>query len=213
MKIHMVLGGTYQELFENQIQEEDLVIGVDRGAWRLAKNHYRMDLAIGDFDSVSASELKKIKTCAQLFEQFPSEKDDTDTELALDWAVTHFPEATIKMYCWNGGRIDHLMSIMYLVYQDRFRPFAEQLQLIDAQHVVQFYKAGQHVLQKLTDFQYLSIITMTPVDDLTIQGAKYELASTTFDYPRALISNEFIAHQTVQVSFSKGLLVVIHSRD
>lgn len=61
----------------------DVYVGVDRGSLFLIENQLPLDLAVGDFDSVSQDELQLIKKTAKAFVQASPEKDDTDTELAL----------------------------------------------------------------------------------------------------------------------------------
>ena len=61
----------------------DYFVGIDKGSSFLLKNQLPLDLAIGDFDSVSAEEFKQIKAKAKKLVMAPAEKNDTDTELAL----------------------------------------------------------------------------------------------------------------------------------
>lgn len=57
---------------------------------------------------------------------------------------------------------------------------------------------------------YLSIITLTAVEQLSIQNAVYNLGTTDIGYPRALISNEFIdKNHPVKLSFKQGLVLVL----
>ncbi|MDR2465031.1 MAG: hypothetical protein LBD38_01980 [Streptococcaceae bacterium] len=48
---------------------------------------------------------------------------------------------------------------------------------------------------------------------MSIKGAKYELEETDFHYLPALVSNEFLGVQLVEVSFTKGILLVMQTRD
>lgn len=61
----------------------ELFVGVDHGSLFLLKNQLPLDLAVGDFDSVSKEELQMIQEKAGDFIKAAPEKDDTDTELAL----------------------------------------------------------------------------------------------------------------------------------
>ena len=85
---------------------------VDRGALRLLEEDYPLHLAIGDFDSVSQTELETIKTKAQFFVQALAEKDDTDTELALKEVFSRYPKAQVTVYGAFGGRID--LSLIHI---------------------------------------------------------------------------------------------------
>ena len=97
---------------ENLIQAYDQVyfVGADRGALRLVRAGYVLDMALGDFDSVSEEERQVIEAHSQEFQAFPSEKDDTDGHLALDMAMTRWPEADYVALGFLGersGQLDH----------------------------------------------------------------------------------------------------------
>ena len=55
--------------------EEEYIIGVDIGAYLLAKNNMRIDLSIGDFDSVSTTELSLIEKFSNEVQKFDEKKE------------------------------------------------------------------------------------------------------------------------------------------
>ena len=57
--------------------EEEYIIGVDIGAYLLAKNNMRIDLSIGDFDSVSTTELSLIEKFSNEVQKFDEKKEYT----------------------------------------------------------------------------------------------------------------------------------------
>lgn len=68
---------TYQE-------EVDFWIGADRGALYLAEQGITIDIALGDFDSVTESEYAIIEKHAELFDKHPVMKNQTDLEIAIE---------------------------------------------------------------------------------------------------------------------------------
>ena len=101
-----------------------------------------LDLAVGDFDSVSRSELEMIQSAAKDCMIAPAEKDDTDTELALKAIFSKYPQAQVTIFGAFGGRIDHMMSNLFLPSDPELAPFMRQITLRDEQNTVQFYPAG-----------------------------------------------------------------------
>ena len=61
-----------------------------------------VDVAIGDFDSVSAAGLATVEAAGALVERYPAAKDATDLELALDAAIALEPAHVIVV----GGAAD-----------------------------------------------------------------------------------------------------------
>lgn len=189
-------------------------IGVDRGALELVHAHFPLDLGVGDFDSLAHREKLELQEKSREWIEFPAAKDDTDTEIAFRWISQHFPESDIYVFGAIGlesRRLDHLIANLYLPYQPRFQMLFDHTYFIEANLRMAWYFPGNHQLEAgpvLPD--YLSIISLTPVNDIAIQGAKYNLEPTDFDFPRALISNEFLAlNQKINLSFSQGLVLVI----
>lgn len=87
----------------------DLLIAVDGGLEQLDFLGLTPDLVIGDFDSVATELLRRYAHCLQI--QQPSNKNETDTELALLWALDQ--RARQITICNDfGGRIDHALALL-----------------------------------------------------------------------------------------------------
>ena len=84
----------------------DYFVGVDRACLYLLELGLPLDLAVGDFDSVSELELDVIQSTAKSCKKASAEKNDTDTELALKLIFQAYPEAEVTIFGAFGGRID-----------------------------------------------------------------------------------------------------------
>jgi len=85
------------------------VIAADSGIDRALALGLRVDLAIGDLDSVDAASLREVVEHGAAVERHPVAKDATDLELALDAALREGPERLIVIG-GHGGRLDHLLA-------------------------------------------------------------------------------------------------------
>ncbi|MGO4927320.1 thiamine diphosphokinase [Fundicoccus sp. Sow4_F4] len=194
------------------IYSSTFLVGVDRGGLALIKAGYSLDYAFGDFDSVTPDELEIIREHSHKLQQYSPIKDDTDMELALSISIERYSEADYYVFGGIGeqqGRLDHMFANIWLVYQPRFQAVIHRLQFIESNHVIKFYKPGSYQIQANKQTDYLSLISMTALKQLSIQYAKYELDPVDIAYPRALISNEFIDQQPVQISFEEGIIMVM----
>lgn len=213
-RVIIVAGSPFPALDNLIISSEDCVIGVDRGAYKLAKRGIIMHHAFGDFDSVSSQEFKMIQSMSQQIHCFPSEKDDTDFQLALQFSLLNYTEChSIEIYGILGGkgRIDHFISNVWLAYDVRFQPFLEKMKFIEEDCETIFLLPGKHAIENTLGYHYLSIVTHTPEMHLTIKGAKYELERKLLKAPCALISNEFLPEiPTVYVEFDTGIVSIWH---
>lgn len=219
MKIVILAGGPAQS-FESLIKidkkfAKSFYVGVDRGSFRLMQAGFPVNLAIGDFDSLSAEEFSAVSAYADELHQSPTEKNDTDLELAVLAVLTKFQDNIEEILILGaiGGRFDHQIQIFYLPLQNRFATIVDKIILRNETNSIRFVAAGQYNLVKEPQMTYLAFASLTPVTALAIKGAKYELADKDFDRNLSLSSNEFINEQPVTLSFKKGMVAIIQSKD
>lgn len=189
----------------------DKVIGVDRGNIHLIEHGIVPDVSVGDFDSVNADEFKKISSLTKKLIQLPAEKDETDLEVALDYAITHFPEAKIEILGALGGRLDHHLANVYLPTTEKYRAFSSQISMLDQQNEVLYLSPGKHELIKKSGKKYIGFVQINTGRSLEIQGAKYPLKAED-NFADIYGSNEFISDK-MTVSFDKGMVMVVYTSD
>jgi thiamine pyrophosphokinase len=85
------------------------VIAADSGIDHAHALGLVIDLAIGDFDSVTSAGLERAESDGAHVERHPAAKDATDLELALDAALALAP-ARVHVLGGHGGRLDHLLA-------------------------------------------------------------------------------------------------------
>lgn len=209
---HIVLGAPTDGAQFPEPLSSDIVIGVDRGALECLSRNIAVTVAVGDFDSISSQEKAELKEYADSYIAHEADKDDTDAEIALCLAMEDETVNRISVYNWTGGRLDHLLSILYTVYQPRFRKKISQVTLHNQTNTIKFFTPGNYTLTKEKSKRYLSFIGMTPIEELSLEKVKYPLDRRSYSIPRALISNEFLKEEC-HFSFKKGILAVIQSAD
>jgi thiamine pyrophosphokinase len=216
MNICIVAGGPPELLpdLEYYQKKADLWVGVDRGVLQLLKYGITPDAAFGDFDSVSAEELTSIQQKMNIH-IYPSEKDETDLEIALTWAVNKNPKE-IHILGATGGRIDHFMGNVSLLLKDHFLFIHNKpdIYVADKQNQLTVKTPGSYSINFLSDKKYVSFLpAIEEVNGLTLNGFKYPLTNHTVPVGSTLcISNELIL-ETGNFSFTDGILLVVRSSD
>ena len=165
MKIAIYIDG-------NINQEYDYIIGVEKGAIKLAD---QIDVAIADFDSVSESELKSIPQDKLI--KLASEKDYTDLEEAIKHALEKTTDVIDVYLPTSIDRIDHLFTNLLLLNK-------YNIKLIFDNAVA--YK-GKDI--KVNQCKYFSIYNFDKTK-IEIKGAKYNLNQEVEALDSRLISNE-----------------------
>lgn len=215
MNIHILAGGPENLLPDLHTYEADntIWVGVDRGVFHLLKRDINPTIAFGDFDSVSQEELRYIENRVKELKRFKPEKDETDMELALNWALEQNP-ATIRIFGATGGRLDHLFANVQLLLNPLKAENPADIYLIDCHNQVFLKGPGTYTIEKSHAEKYISFVPLTlDVTNLTLEGFKFPLQNRHISIGSTLcISNELISdHGTF--SFSEGILIVIRSHD
>jgi thiamine pyrophosphokinase len=102
------------------LPEDAFVIAADSGVDHALASGLRVDVAIGDFDSVSAVGLDAVIAAGARVERHPAAKDHTDLELALDEALAAGGRDVIVLG-GDGGRRDHLFANFLVLASPRYR--------------------------------------------------------------------------------------------
>ncbi|MBM7635233.1 thiamine diphosphokinase [Streptococcus saliviloxodontae] len=206
-KIALIAGGDQSRLSP----DFDYYVGVDRGCLFLLESGLSLDMAVGDFDSVTADEWKLIETQSKVLIKAAAEKDDTDTELALKEIFKRYPQSQVYLYGVFGGRLDHLMSNIFLPSDPDLAPFMQQIHLLDDQNQLSYCPAGKHRLYPREGMTYISFMTEGE-GLLTIKGAKYELDASNFFKKKNYSSNEF-TNKPIDITLTEGYVLVIYTKD
>ncbi|WP_043933374.1 thiamine diphosphokinase [Bacillus sp. EB01] len=211
--INIMAGGPPSLVPPTESLAEEQWIGVDRGTIELLQRGIRPFAAFGDFDSVSIEELDKVKAASPNLAKFQPEKDETDMELALIWALEQKPDC-IRLFGASGGRIDHFLANVQLV--EKFAVLVPEVPIViqDTRNTVSIKMPGTYTIKKDLEKKYISFLPSSQiVKGLTLKGFKYPLQNQTVEKGSTLcISNELL-NDSCTFSFSEGILIVIRSND
>ncbi len=98
-------------------------IAADSGVEHALALEWPIDLAVGDFDSVSPEALAAAQASGARVERHPVAKDSTDLELGLDAAAARRPDE-IVVVGGHGGRVDHFLAGALLLTRDAYAGMA-----------------------------------------------------------------------------------------
>ena len=167
------------------------------------------DFIVGDFDTVSRNLLSYYDESIIL--RHPPEKDQTDTELAIETAVDQKCNALV-FFGATGSRLDHSLANIFLL-QGLLNAGIEAV-ILNENNKLYLKKQGFHIKRKDACGDYLSLLPLTEtVEGVTLSGVKYPVENLTFYRERTLgISNE-ITEEEAKIEFKKGIFIVVESRD
>jgi thiamine pyrophosphokinase len=113
-------GGDAPTPFERSMTPAaDLVIAADSGLGHARALGVRVDLVVGDLDSVDPGVLDAAVADGAAVERHPAAKDATDLEIALDAAVARGATEVLVLGV-GGGRLDHFLGNMLLLASPKY---------------------------------------------------------------------------------------------
>lgn len=213
--ILIVSGGSIEDAFVRELMKKNTyqtVIACDSGMEFFWRNHMYPDLILGDFDSADQCVVKAFREQTDVrLEQFPAEKDWTDTELAVRRALEQKADR-IDLVGATGSRLDHVFGNLQLLALGL--ESAASICLLDPHNRIRLI--DQPLTLKKSE-QFGDFVSLIPyggeVCGLTLKGMKYPLDGATLTPDVSLgISNEIVDDEA-DISFTKGALFVMETRD
>lgn len=183
----------------------DLVIAADSG-WYTARCHGIVPHElIGDLDSIGPDDIDEAIRLGVEVHRFPSDKDATDLELAVDRAVAQGAEHVVVIGP-GGGRLDHQLGELLLLASPRLADLVIDARLGRAW--VHRVRGGPRTIRGRPGAG-LSILAIAGPATVTTTGLRWQLSAEQLDPGSTRgISNEF-EHDTATVGTEHGTVLVI----
>ena len=188
------------------------IIAGDRGLEALYQLKIIPNHVVGDFDSVSPEILEFYKRQPQIiFHTFNSEKDNTDTDIALKLAI-QMKSSKITILGALGKRMDHALANIHIL-KDALEANIS-CQIIDKHNRIYLINKQVELEKDKVYGKYISLVPLTStVEGLTLTGFKYPLNKYNLPIGTSLgISNEMI-EDIAHIEMEKGILIVVESKD
>jgi len=181
------------------------VIGVERGCLNAIKAHVQLNVAVGDFDSVTKRELKYIYSKVEEVVKLNPIKDNTDTSYAYN-LVKHYDKISI-LGGIQGKRIEHFLAILNILKEDKKVEIIDKYSCINSIELNDCpYKIDD------SDYKFISIFALEDAI-VTLKNFKYPLNDYHLTTTDSLgISNEVLPNKEGIISLSHGRIMIIKSR-
>lgn len=169
------------------------LLGIDADVW------------MGDADSLEDCEIKAKKII-----RFPAKKDNTDTDLAVMFALENgFTD--ISIIGALGGRIDHEFShfcLLKKIVDNGAKGF-----LLDEKNVVTMENKSFEVVD--IGKKYVSFFPFGGnIEKFSVKGLLYEADNILLDSGQVVASsNQFLKNKKAHVTFEEGCVLLIYSDD
>lgn len=210
MHIVIFAGGTLQpgHAVSNAIATADLIIAADKGATTALHYGCTPTIIVGDLDSLSGPALQQAREHKSQIIQAPVEKNETDTELAIQTALEQGATTITLLGGLGGARFDHTMANVQLLVG-----FADiPIRIVDGPAVCWLLRgpAQSNIHGHVDDL--LSLLPLTAeATNVKTQGLYYPLRGETLSFGKPRGVSNHLTQPSASVSLTIGLLLLIHT--
>lgn len=186
----------------------ELIICADGGTMHTRQLGIVPNVVIGDLDSLNIAGRYRLKETETEFIQHSAQKDETDLELALRYAVD-YGATEITIFGALGGRIDQTLANCYLLTMKELR--GVRVKIIEANQEIRLLCAPCTTTLEGRAGDTISLLPLSPeVRGIFTDGLAYPLRGGTLRMGAARgVSNE-LAAPIATVRVGEGLLLAVH---
>lgn len=176
------------------LKDDDFIVCADGGLRHTAAMGIHPDVAIGDFDS--SEKCENVKTYV-----YPSRKDFTDGELAIDYAINK-GYSDILMFAMTGSRIDHTLTDIFLLSKcknARIIDDKNEIRILNGSIEISGYKG-----------KTLSIIPVYgELCGIYTTGLEYQMKNDTLFFGESRGNSNVINEDLCTITAKRGIAVIV----
>ncbi len=190
------------------IRPDDVIVCADGGRRHALSLGLKPNVVIGDLDSIDEPDRAEMQNAGVQLIRYPRDKNETDLELALQYALEQKPSAVVIIGAL-GKRLDQALGNIAML--TRADLATQNIRLDDGLEEAWFCRSRSEI--EGGPGEVVSLIAWgAPVEGVSTEGLKWPLRSEML-YPEKTrgISNEMLK-PVAEVSVRAGLLLIIHRR-
>lgn len=201
-------GGALSDEAVASVPEGAFVIAADSGLDHAVAAGLRPNALVGDLDSISAAGKMWAYAHELVIDQQPTDKDLTDTELALATAAAHDGATHLLVLGGAGDRLDHTLGTLLALGHPRLAHLRQVRAHLGTTEVAVVHP-GRKVSLDLDAGRTFSVLALHgPASGVTVRGARWTLDDADLGAGEARgVSNE--AEEQTMVTCTNGVVTVV----
>ena len=203
--IYLNGGPIDEKRLKDAIKETPYIIAVDGGANYLHNHKIIPDVLIGDMDSIHQNTSRELARKSTIIIRHPKEKDQTDSELAISYAIEQGCKEII-ITGFVGDRFDHMIATINFLSK-----LIKKIKVKIIQNNEDIYFVTKSLqFQGKKDDEVSIIPLLTDAKGVTTKGLQYGLSDELLNVSSTRGVSNVMSNATVSISLKEGTLMVVH---
>ena len=211
-EMHVVIfaGGTLKpgKAFYQVIASADLIIAADSGVATALQYGCVPAIVVGDFDSLDTDLLRQLREKGSQVHQAAVEKNETDTELAVQAAIEQGATSITLLGALGGERFDHTMANILLLADIETVP----AKIVDGPSTCWLLRGPGSSFINGQKGDLLSLLPLTgDATEVRTKGLYYPLHGETLRFGKPRGVSNVLTQEHAEVSLVGGMVLVVHT--
>ena len=208
----MIAHGDVDPLDRAQLAGADLIVAADGGTLALERWGVLPHAIVGDLDSLGVERAAEYSARGVIVVPFSPEKDESDLELAVAYALKAKPDDIVLLGIFGGGRFDHELANTLLLAGDAYR--RRGLRGIHGTVTVRALHGGERLELAGNVGDVVTLLALRgDAEGVRTQGLRYALAGETLPFGAARGLSNVVVSRPASVACDRGVLLVIENRN
>jgi thiamine pyrophosphokinase len=193
------------------LEGADLVVAADGGTLALERWRVVPHAIVGDLDSLGLERARAYEARGVKVVAFSPEKDESDLELAIAFAIKSGADDILLLGIFGGERFDHELANTLLLANDAYR--GRGLRAVRGKVGVRALHGGERIELAAGPGDGVTLLAVRgDAEGVRTHGLRYALAGETLRFGAARGLSNVVMSRPASVTCDRGVLLVIETR-
>ena len=189
----------------------DLIVAADGGTLALEQWGVQPNAIVGDLDSLGMERALEYGQRGVTVVPFSPEKDESDLELAIDYATEAKADELVLLGILGGARVDHELANVLLIAADEYR--GTRMRAIRGDITVRALHGGDRLELAGAPGDLVTLLAVRgDAEGVRTQRLRYPLAGERLPFGAARGLSNLVVSAGASVTCEHGVLLVIETR-
>jgi thiamine pyrophosphokinase len=189
----------------------DLIVAADGGTLALEQWGVLPHAIVGDLDSLGMERALEYGERGVAVLPFSPEKDESDLELAIDYATKAKADELVLVGIFGGTRVDHELANTLLIAADEYR--GTRMRAVRGDVTVRALHGGDHLELGGVPGDLVTLLAVRgDAEGVRTHRLRYPLAGETLSFGAARGLSNLVVSAGASVACDRGVLLVIETR-